>query len=120
MDALRGTVQLRTFGLSLGSGRILPARMVMKKLILASVFGLQFACSSTCSGVCDKLLSCPQLDAGAIGDKECDLDCAVQENAYESDPVLSTAFEVYKDCVMDSSCQELVAGACYQEGLFAF
>jgi hypothetical protein len=94
--------------------------MVVKKLILAGVLVLQFACGSTCSSVCDKLLSCPQLDAAAISDKECDLDCAVQENAYESDPILSAAFEVYKDCVMDSSCDQLAAGACYEEGLFAF
>jgi hypothetical protein len=93
----------------------------MKQLVLVGVLALQFACGSTCSGVCDKLLSCPQLDAASISDKECDLDCAVQENSYESDPVLSAAFEAHKDCVMDASCEELAAGACYEaEGLFAF
>jgi hypothetical protein len=94
--------------------------MVMKTLILVGFLGVQFGCGSTCAGVCDKILSCPELDAAAIGEKECELDCAVQESAYESNAELSASFEAYKDCVMDSSCAEIAAGACHDGDLFAF
>jgi len=70
--------------------------------------------------VCDKLLSCPELDAAEIGDKECELDCAVQETSYEGDADLSAAFEAYKTCVLDSTCAQIAAGDCHSEELFAF
>lgn len=92
----------------------------MRTVLLVCVAGLSFGCSSTCSTVCDKLLSCPELDAAEIGDKECELDCAVQESSYEDDESLSAAFEAYKNCVLDSSCAQIAAGDCHTDELFAF
>ena len=92
----------------------------MKRILLATLALSQLACTSPCSSVCDKLLSCEALDASPIGEKECDLDCAVQESSYDDDEALSGAFEAYKDCVMDKSCEEIAAGDCYNPDLYAF
>ena len=78
------------------------------------------ACSTPCSTVCDKLLECEELGFGGISDKECELDCAVQQTSYEDDAALDAAFEAYKSCVTESSCEELAAGACHNPDLFAF
>jgi hypothetical protein len=92
----------------------------MRATLLACLGGLLFGCGSTCNSVCDKLLSCPELDAAEISDKECELDCAVQENAYENNEELNAAFEAYKDCVLASTCAQIAQGDCYSEGVFAF
>ncbi|MEC7239695.1 MAG: hypothetical protein VXW32_00515 [Myxococcota bacterium] len=78
------------------------------------------ACTTPCSSVCDKLMECESLGFGTISDKECELDCAVQESSYEDDEALDAAFEAYKSCVMEKSCEELQGGACYDSDLFAF
>ena len=92
----------------------------MKRFFFICSLGLIASCTTPCSSVCDKLLSCEELSKGTVGDKECELDCAVQENSYEDDASLTEAFESYKECVMDKSCDEIAAGACHDSDLFAF
>ena len=95
--------------------------MVVQRVLFAGLASLLlYGCSSTCQSVCDKLLSCEALDVGDVGDKECELDCAVQQSAYEGDEERTAAFEAYKDCVLETSCEELIEGACHNEALYAF
>jgi len=93
----------------------------MQRVLLAGLVSvLLYGCSSTCQSVCDKLLTCDALDVGDVGDKECELDCAVQESSYEDDVERAAAFDAYKECVLAASCEELIEGACHDEALYAF
>ena len=92
----------------------------MPRLLLALAAASILGCTTPCSSVCSKLLECEELGFGAVSDKECELDCAVQQSAYEEDEALDAAFEAYKSCVMEKSCEALQAGACHDPDLFAF
>ena len=94
--------------------------MVGRLFSLALLGAAISGCSTPCSSVCSKLLECDQLGFGTVSDKECELDCAVQQSSYEGDEALDAAFEAYKSCVMEKSCEELQAGACHDSDLFAF
>ena len=75
-------------------------RSVRYLLLLLFVAACQIQCGPDCSGACDRVLECPDLDktyrlncnpvAGSCGQAE--LDCA--------------------SCIEDKTCAELQAGAC--------
>ena len=94
--------------------------MVSRALSLLLFGAIVSGCTTPCSSVCNKLLECENLGFGSVSDKECELDCAVQQSSYEEDEALDAAFEAYKSCVMEQSCEGLQAGACHNPDLFAF
>jgi hypothetical protein len=85
---------------------------------LSFLWGLS-GCADTCSTACAALLECGELDNASSSEATCQLDCAVQENAWEGTELEGT-FSDYLSCVGESSCDELNEGVCYYESLYSF
>lgn len=91
----------------------------MKVLLTISLLWGISGCTDTCSNACDALLECGELDNASSSKATCQLDCAVQEDAWEGTD-LEGAFSEYLTCVSESSCSDLNDGVCYYESLYSF
>ena len=95
---------------------------------LALLGSLSFACTPTCEQVCSKLHSCDELNLDNRPETECKVECQFQQGVYEArnededepHPEKLEAFEDYKRCIDEASCDDLVAGECYDPELYAF
>jgi hypothetical protein len=83
---------------------------------------LLWACSPDCDRTCQKLLTCDELEAPEMGEEECVSACNAQVNLYEDeeDEATQNALDDYKSCVIDSTCDELAAGVCYNEDIYSW
>ena len=80
----------------------------------------QLGCTPSCDEVCDKLLSCDQVETPMISSEECSNACRAQEELYIEwdDTQKQDAFDAYKTCVDNRSCKNIANGACYDEDLY--
>lgn len=79
-------------------------------------------CVPTCKEVCNKALSC-ELDSPRTPLDACIEDCERQRSLYKDwweDEEKVDLFVEHRRCVMQSSCDELAEGVCYDEELFIF
>lgn len=83
---------------------------------------LALGCHPTCKKVCKTLLACEEVESSRINQEECEESCERQEALYEKeweDTVLLDAFYAQNSCIVDSSCEEVAAGACYDPSLYS-
>ena len=81
------------------------------------------ACNATCRQSCQKLASCAEVDSTGTIEAECRETCLAQEFLYEEDwedEVLLAAFEEQRNCIRDSSCEQIAEGVCYDETLWTW
>jgi len=81
---------------------------------------LAAGCEPTCQRTCKKLVDCDEIETPRVAVDECEDSCNRTEALYEDwdDEQLRTAFDDYKTCVSDESCQAIADGACYDPDLF--
>lgn len=91
--------------------------MVTVLLIIVSV-----GCTPSCQDVCRKLVECEDLQTSRMSALECQEQCTLQDNRYSSwdDTVKRDAFDDELTCLYDASCEEVAAGACYDEEVYSF
>ena len=91
-------------------------------LVIIALSSLASGCTTTCSEACDKAIDC-QLDSPRTSFDACYDDCERQRSLYadwwENDE-MSDRFDDHRDCISDSSCEELEEGVCYDDELFIF
>ena len=91
-------------------------------LVLFALSTLSAGCTTTCSEACEKAIDC-QLDSPRTSFDACYDDCERQRSLYadwwENDEK-SDRFDDHRDCIADSSCEELEEGVCYDEEIFVF
>lgn len=88
------------------------------------VLALQ-ACAPQCDTVCNKIEKCaPEIGAERIIPGQCEESCKRENQLYDAwqDDSKIDAFEEQRRCVMQSSCDELADGACYDDssGLYVY
>lgn len=90
-------------------------------LIAALLAVLLQGCTPTCKATCRKVLAC-DLDSERVALDACADSCTDIASLYESweDEKLIEAFDDHRSCIGSSSCEEIEAGACYDEDLFVF
>ena len=97
-------------------------------MVITSLFLLTglWACTPTCDKVCTKLHDCDLLNLEEVPKTECVLECQLHENTYdgleetEVDTGLTQSFDNLKACIMDETCDDLVAGACHSSDIYAW
>lgn len=91
-------------------------------LVIAATAALSTACDPSCQRTCRRLLECDTLYTARLSQEECEASCQDQEGLYDEweDPDLQDRFRDYKVCVMDSTCNAIAEGECYDEELYAF
>lgn len=89
---------------------------------LAAALLLAPACRPSCEQVCEKLLACEEVESPRVSLAECEESCTREEALYEQwdDQQLLDALYGEMTCIMDTPCDEVAAGACYDEALFRF
>lgn len=90
----------------------------MKAFLAISLAWAMSGCTDTCSSACEQLLECGE-EMASSSEATCQLDCAVQEDAW-SGTDLEEDFSDYLSCVSESSCTQLDDGICYNESLYSF
>jgi hypothetical protein len=91
---------------------------MMRRLFVVAL--LAEACGPPCRSVCHKVLfECGNLDSQRVALDECELSCQQQEVLYDfwEDEEKADLFDEHKRCIRSSSCEEIAAGACYQDGM---
>jgi hypothetical protein len=82
------------------------------------------ACNPPCKRTCRKVLACGNLDTDRLALGACVEDCIAQENLYDTwkDKEKQALFVDHKQCLVQSSCEEIDEGVCYDgyEELFTF
>lgn len=88
---------------------------------LVALLGLAAGCVPTCTETCEKVLDC-SLDSERVSLDECVNQCEDQAALYEvwEDDDKADLFDEHKTCLSDATCDEIEAGACYDEDLFVF
>jgi hypothetical protein len=99
------------------------ARPVRRSLALLSLLVLA-ACPPPCRQVCRKVLFDCDLDTERVALDECEDSCERQESLYrawDNEALLDLELD-HRRCVMQTSCDELAVGGCYEgyEELFPF
>ncbi|MCA9491880.1 MAG: hypothetical protein KC621_18235 [Myxococcales bacterium] len=95
----------------------------MRRLALLSLLVLT-ACPPPCKQVCRKVLFDCDLDSERVALAECTESCTRQEGIYrqwKNQDLLDLHLD-HRRCVMQSTCDEIADGACYEgyEELFPF
>ena len=81
------------------------------------------ACNPSCEKTCRQVLKCDNLDSDRIAVDECKLECQSQERLWDDwadENELDNAFTEHKRCLVQSTCDEIEAGECYDDTLFHF
>ena len=81
------------------------------------------ACNPSCENTCRKVLECDNLDSDRIAIGECKLECQSQERLWDDwvdETELDNLFMEHKRCLVQSTCDEIEAGECYDDELFHF
>lgn len=79
------------------------------------------ACTPTCERTCRKLLNCGTLETDRVSVNECEASCESQILLFEGwddEQELDDAIDTHRRCVVQSTCEEIEAGECYDERLF--
>lgn len=90
--------------------------MLLLSLILAG-------CTPTCDQVCTHLVEeCGDLGTERSTAAECEEQCISQKNLLIKwrDTQKQDAFYAELECLESSSCDEIAAGACYDEDIWSF
>lgn len=90
-------------------------------LLLVALVALG-GCRPTCKEACRALLECDEVTSPRVSLDECEDSCQREEALYESweDTERLHAFHDELECIVDSTCGEVAAGACYDEDLYRF
>jgi hypothetical protein len=108
------------------SSRRLAAAVAPRAVALAlALVGGAPGCAPSCETLCNKLERC-DLDPGVSSD-ECRETCDRQISFFKEDNAqvpdgdgLGDAFYQHRVCLGAHTCDEIAAGACYDEDLFLF
>ena len=87
------------------------------------IAGLMGGCTPTCKQTCNKITGCEQLaDYSGTHPDFCAETCIRQETLYQvwEDYDLLDRLDAHKECLMDATCDDIAAGVCYDEELYAF
>lgn len=92
--------------------------MATALLIIASLSG----CTPTCQDVCTKLVACDGLPTERMTEGECEEQCSLQQDRYNTwdDVAKREAFDDELTCLYESTCEQVAAGACYDEDVYSF
>ena len=80
------------------------------------------ACHTTCKNACDILLECDEVESSRVNPSECEVSCSREMALYDQweNQALLDALQDELDCIGDLSCEEIAAGACYDEQLYLY
>ena len=95
--------------------------MRRSSLFLALVAAICASCAPTCDQTCRKLIRCAE--SGSTETRvECDDACIdlLQELDDVEDKAREELFAAHRRCIVGATCDEIDAGECYDETLFAF
>lgn len=89
-------------------------------MFLAFFFVL--ACTPTCEEACKAIVACGNEGTELLSADACEEQCNNQRDLYDTwdDKALQDAFDDSLSCYKNSSCDELAAGACYNEDLWSY
>jgi hypothetical protein len=78
-------------------------------------------CAPPCEQTCRKLLGC-DLESPRTAQDACKVSCETEQHLYDAwdDNDKKAAFDDERRCIASSSCEELKAGACYDEDLWSY
>lgn len=79
------------------------------------------ACAPNCERTCRKLLDCGTLETDRVSVNECEASCTAQLtmfNGWQDEDELNEAFDEHRRCLVQSTCDQVEAGECYDERLF--
>ena len=96
--------------------RNLPA---LAALALLSLLG---GCTPTCEEVCERLVDECGAGTERLNSDECQESCQSQRDLYQrwEDEGLRDAFDASLECYRDTACDEIAAGACYEQAVWTF
>lgn len=79
-------------------------------------------CTPTCDDVCVKLVECGNEGTELLNADDCSDQCKRQQTLYDhwSDLQLRDAFEESLNCYRNSTCDEIAAGACYNQDIWSY
>lgn len=91
----------------------------------SALFGMAVVlggCEPSCQTVCEQALACGLDDAPRVSQTECEDTCGTRAALYDAwqDEEKQDAYVAHKQCIVDSTCDELADGACYDPLLFQF
>lgn len=96
----------------------------MRRSIRSLSAGLAFvalaACDPPCERVCHKVRDCDV--SPRLSQTECEEACTRQDALYEvwEDDVKIEAFKAHKRCIVQASCDEILADDCYDAEIYPF
>jgi len=99
------------------------ARLSGSLLLLGVTVQALAGCHPTCKHVCKTLLACDEVESARVNLYECVDACNRQEALYKEEwenPSLLDAFYAENNCIVDASCEEIAAGACYDPELYPY
>ena len=91
--------------------------------LLFGVLVFAAGCDATCDTACGKLADCGQIDNSGVSADECEEVCIGQEDLYAEiweDEELEERLKSNRNCIRDSTCDEIADGECYDEELYAW
>ena len=98
--------------------------MRSRLVALALVFGGLAGCNATCQQTCRQLIvECDGVSHEGTTQNDCEAQCEDQRTLYEDiweDEDLEQRHDDYRNCVVDSTCEDIEDGVCYDEELFAY
>lgn len=79
-------------------------------------------CDRSCEATCRKVLKCEGLPTNELSIGECNAECVRQGEYFEDneDDEGAFVFSAHKKCLNQSTCDEILDGACYYDELFGF
>ncbi len=94
--------------------RLLPAALLATLLLSG--------CTPTCEEVCVRLVDECGSGTELINTDECQESCQDQRDLYQKwdDGGLRDDFDASLECYRDSSCEDISAGACYNQDIWTF
>lgn len=92
------------------------------RLTLIGLVALAAGCGTDCESVCEKLVTCDEVESYTQRSERCEETCVYQEDLYEEweSQDLQDALVESRECVAASTCEQIADGECYDETLFAF
>lgn len=80
-------------------------------------------CTPTCARVCTRLVDdCGDLGTERMTAYECEESCTEQQKLYDrwADTQKQDALDEELSCLIDATCDDIAAGTCYNEELWAY
>ena len=86
------------------------------------LFLLLWGCTPTCEDACDQLVGCENPGTELLAADECRESCERQRDLYQhwGNEGLQDAFDASLNCYMDSSCDDIAAGVCYDRDIWMY